>query len=120
MNFQATLTTTLLAACAGAAVWLGIALTTGEPANWSNPTYVTFGLPICALLCAALGFLEPERPWVWGLVMMMSQGLLLALTVPPGEQALLQTGIGTMALLAIPTIAAAYAGKGMRSLVAAD
>lgn len=120
MNTQATILTILLAACAGAAVWLGIALVTGEPANWGNPSYVNYGLPVCALLCAALGFLEPEHPWAWGLVMMVSQGMLLALTVPQGQHALLLTGLGTMALLAVPTVAAAYAGKGMRALVAAD
>ena len=120
MNVQATIATILFAAFAGAAVWLGIAVLTEQPANWGNPAYVRFGLPICALLCAALGFLEPEHPWVWGLVMMVSQGALLALTVPPGNDALLLTGLGTMALLAVPTIAAAYAGSGMRTWVAAD
>lgn len=120
MNLQANLATALLAAFAGAAVWLGIALLTEQPANWGNPAYVNFGLPICALLCAALGYLEPEHPWAWGLVMMTSQGALLALTVPPGQEALLVTALGTMAVFAIPTIAAAYAGRGMRAWIVAD
>lgn len=120
MNFQATIATVLFAAFAGAAVWFGIAVLTEQPANWGNPAYLHFGLPICALFCAALGFLEPEHPWAWGLVMMVSQGALLALTVPPGHDALLLTALGSMALLAIPTIAAAYAGSSVRNWIAAD
>ncbi|MEX0923259.1 MAG: hypothetical protein WDZ84_10825 [Rhodovibrionaceae bacterium] len=120
MNLQATLVTILISALAGAGIWLGIAVITDQPANWGNPAYVYFGLPLCALLCAALGFLEPERPWIWSVAMMASQAALLSLTVPPGNDALLLTALGTMAVLAVPTIAAAYAGRGMRAWIAAD
>lgn len=120
MNLQVTFITALLSALAGAGIWLGIALATDQPANWGNPAYVSFGLPLCALFCAALGFLEPRHPWAWGVVMMASQGVLLSLTVPAGNNALLLTALGTMALLSIPTIAAAYAGRGMRAWIAAD
>ncbi len=120
MNVQATAITILLSALAGAAIWLGITIISHQPANWGNPDYISYGLPLCALLCAALGFLEPEHPWAWGFIMVVSQGALLSLTVPPGQDALLLTGLGTVAVLAVPSIAAAYAGRGMRAWVAAD
>lgn len=96
----------------GAVLWLATAGVSGRTEAWDSPMYWALAYPLAIGLAGVLGYRNPERPWRWGLVVMLVQALVLALTA--GSFGLLPLGLGLFAVLALPPIAVARLGARMR------
>ncbi len=97
----------LLAALAGGTVlWLVTMAATGSREAWDSPHYWSITYPICIAYGALLGFLDPERPWRWGLALMMVQFLVMMFT-SGNSWNLLPIGIAYMLIVSLPVMAAA-------------
>ena len=106
----------LIAALAGAGLWLALAALGGRAEAWDSPLYFPVGLPLAILVAALLGALAPVRAWRWGGWLMGGQGAALLLTVGPGS--LLPLGLVLFAVLALPCMLGALAGAWLRRRLA--
>lgn len=104
----------LYAAAAGAGIgaWVVVCVVSGEREAWDSPWYIVLGMPIVSAVAAGLGYLEPTRPWRWGLLPMMAQAVWMFATQGFGN--LWPLGIGFFLVLALPPIATAYLGALLR------
>lgn len=60
-------------ACAsGFLVWILISSFSGQTEAWDSELYLTLGIPVLGLVAGALGFIEPKRPWRWGIVQVIA------------------------------------------------
>lgn len=55
-----------LAVLVGIIVWIAVSTVSGRREAWDSGSYFRIGLPVVCVASAALGFLEPSRPWRWG------------------------------------------------------
>jgi hypothetical protein len=102
----------VLAALAGAVIWLAIAAASGRAEAWDSPLYFQFGLPLAVLVSAVLGWLVPERPWRWSMILMTAQWAAMALTAPVGT--LWPLGLVAFLVLAVPGVIAATLAARLR------
>lgn len=98
----------LLAALAGAAIWLFIAAISGRTEAWDTGSYFTVGIPLVCLVSAVCAYFAPEHSWRWGVLPMIGQ--FLCLLVMKGGGNLLPLGVIVFAVLSIPSIVAARIG----------
>jgi len=103
----------VIAAAAGAAVWLAISFLTDRREAWDSPAYFAVALPALALLSAVLGYLSPARSWRYAAAIALAQ--FAAMIVRDGVGSLFPLGIVAFAILAIPNAAATYAGSLVRA-----
>lgn len=101
-----------IAAVAGCTLWI-LAMTVGDRNEaWDSPVYWTISYPLAIVIAGAIAWRIPERPWRWGLAIMFSQAIVLAIT--SGDFSLLPLGLVMFAVLAIPPIALGYVTSGIR------
>lgn len=62
----------LIVIVAGLAFWEWANVALGRQEPWDSPDYFSFYLTALGL-CGALGYLFPERPWRWGLIIVFAQ-----------------------------------------------
>lgn len=96
----------------GVGVWVLVCVVSGEREAWDSPWYMFVGMPVVCAVAAGLGYLEPARPWRWGLLPMMGQAVWMFATQGFGN--LWPLGVGFFLLLAVPPIAIAYLGTWFR------
>lgn len=105
-----------IAVVAGVLSWDLVRLIGGRREAWDDPSYWIVGYPLMLAAAFLLGLGYPERPWRWGVIITAAQAVwvvFLAL-LADGPSDLLPFGIFTFAILALPCIAAAYAGRWLR------
>jgi len=80
---------------------------------WDDPHYWQIGYPLLLFTAFILAMGFPERPWRWVVIMIGAQAAwsLLLATVADGVPNLFPLGLVTFALLGLPCLAAAYAGR---------
>ncbi len=61
----------------GVAVWVVIGLISKEVEAWDNGSYFIIGLPIMFAASGIAGFIEPGRPWRWGIIVFIVQPITL-------------------------------------------
>jgi hypothetical protein len=98
----------LIAVALGAAIWIGISTVSGRREAWDSGIYFTLGIPVACLLSFALGVVEPERSWRWGVAPFAGQ--LLSLLIMEGVGNLLPLGVIVFAILSIPAVITARIG----------
>ena len=65
-------------ACTGGAIlWQATALLTGRREAWDSDAYLSVSYPLGILLTGALGYLNPVRPWRWGLALTLIQPVVM-------------------------------------------
>ena len=96
------------AAIGGAAVWIAITATTGRREAWDSDVYFTLGIPAVCLLSLVLGFIEPTRPWRWGVIPQLGQ--LACMLVMQGVGSMLPMGVIMLGILSIPSVITAWIG----------
>jgi hypothetical protein len=106
----------LIAALAGAGIWIALAAVSGRAEAWDSPLYFPVGLPLAIAVAALLGAVAPGRAWRWGAWVMGGQAAALLLTVGPGS--LLPLGLVLFAVLALPCMLGALAGAWLRRRLA--
>lgn len=95
-----------LAAIAGGAIlWLATAALAGRSEAWDSPLYWQLAYPLAIVGAGVLGYRFPQRPWRWGLAIMLAQAL--ALTLSATSFGLLPLGLVMFGVLAVPPMAAA-------------
>lgn len=102
----------LIAALAGAALWMMFAALGGYAEAWDSPLYFPMALPLSVVSAAFLGALAPQRAWRWGGWLMGGQAAALLMSAGPGS--LLPLGLALFALLALPCMAASLLGAWLR------
>lgn len=94
----------LMAAAAGLAVTLTIAITSDAPIAWASPTYFIAGIPVMCMVIYLLARAYPQRVWRWPLSMMLGQVFSAILA---GYGALVPVAIAYVTLLSAPQFAVA-------------
>jgi peptidoglycan/LPS O-acetylase OafA/YrhL len=102
-----------LSILAGAASWELARRLGGHREAWDDPLYWQIGYPLLLLAAFLLGMVWRDRPWRWAALMMAGQAVSsLALALyDGGVPNLLPLGLMMFALLGLPCVLAAYAGK---------
>ncbi len=74
------MTTHVLSALSGAALWLATSAVSGRREAWDASIYWTVAYPVGIALAAIMGYCVPERAWRWGLTLMLAQAVTLAVS----------------------------------------
>jgi hypothetical protein len=94
------------AALAGIAIWIACAGMAGRREAWDAGLYWSCFYPGAIVLSAVFGYLWPERPWRWPLILFVAQ--FVAMCIRNGEVGnLWPLGVALFALLSLPGIVAA-------------
>ena len=113
MQLRSDLIPSVLAFLIGAADWELVRQLGSRREAWDDPVYWQLGLPLLALAAFVLGLAWRERPWRWVVWLMIGQAawsLILAIS-QDGLPNLLPLGLLMFAVLGIPCLVAAYAGR---------
>jgi len=105
-----------IAVVAGVLSWDVVRLVGGRQEAWDDPKYWLIGYPLMLGAAAMLGLGFPDRPWRWGVVIAGTQAcwaIFLRLATA-GTAGTLTLDVLTFALLALPCVLAAYAGRWLR------
>ena len=80
---------------------------------WDDPIYWQLGYPLLVIAAFVLGLIWREAPWRWVVWMMGGQAAwsLLLATIKDGVPNLFPLGLAMFAVLGLPCVAAAYAGR---------
>ena len=70
--------------------------------------YFLISVPVVCIVSAALGFIEPSRPWRWGVAPLIGQFFWMLFTQGPGN--LLPLGVVVFGVLSVPSIVTARIG----------
>lgn len=98
-----------IAAAIGIAYWSVASGMAGGGEPWDAPAYWTLAYPGALLLSAVLGFAMPTRAWLWGLIIVFAQ--MLVVIAVSGLGPLLMAGVLYAAVLSIPAaLVAAVSG----------
>jgi hypothetical protein len=101
-----------IAAVGGVLLWVGASVLGGRREAWDSSLYWIVAYPASVALGGALGYLATDRPWRWGLTVMIAQAVTLAaMTFSFG---LLPLGLILFSVLAVPPMLAARAGAWLR------
>lgn len=102
-----------VAAAAGVLLCVGAALLGGHREAWDGSLYWIAAYPIGIGVGGVMGFLASNRPWRWGLTLMLAQAVTLAaMTLSFG---LLPLGLILFSVMAIPPMLAAALGAWLRA-----
>jgi hypothetical protein len=93
----------------GVVVWSLVTAMSGKREAWDSELYFTLGIPAVCLVAGILGFVEPQRPWRWGIVPLAGQFVWMLVTQGVGN--LLPLGIIAFGLFAIPSVVTAKLGS---------
>ena len=94
-----------VAAASGVALWVLTTVISGRREAWDASLYWTLAYPVGVVIAGILGYLAWERPWRWGLTLMLVQALTLAVTA--ASFGLLPLGLILFGILALPPIGVA-------------
>jgi hypothetical protein len=100
-----------IATVAGILAWDLVRLIGGRREAWDDPNYWVLGYPLMlgAALMLGLGF--PERPWRWAIVVVGAQAVWALFLGLATDGSVFPLGFAMFAVLALPCVAAAYAGR---------
>ena len=101
-----------IALVAGVSLWLATAAVSGRREAWDSSLYWSVAYPTGIAVAGILGFLAPDRPFRWGVALMLVQAVTLAITA--ASFGLLPLGLILFAILAVPPGGAAATGARMR------
>lgn len=95
----------MIAIVGGAGLWLVAAGISGRREAWDSSIYWAVAYPLSIGLAGGLGYWIPEKPWRWGLAVMLAQALVLVAS--GSDFGLLPLGLIVFSLLALPAVGVA-------------
>jgi hypothetical protein len=101
-----------IAAAAGLILWFATSMLGGRREPWDSPVYWTVSYPVAIALAGALGYVFPEKPWRWALVIMFMQ--MVVMIVGGSGFGLLPLGLILLSVLSLPGAAVARWAAGIR------
>jgi len=103
-----------IAAAIGMALWFIVSLAAGKREAWDTSAYWAVAYPVALGACALLGFVFPQRPWRWAVVLFLSQ--FAAMVLRSGELGgLWPLGLALFGVLSLPGVVAARFGSRLKS-----
>jgi len=90
----------VLSAAMGVALWIMVAMVTGNREPWDANVYWTGAYPLAVIGSAFLGYLFPEKAWRWAAVVMLMQ--LVVMTIRGSDLSLWPLALIVLAILTIP------------------
>ncbi len=102
-----------VAVVAGILAWDLVRLIGDRREAWDDPNYWFIGVPLMLFTAFLLGLAFRDRPWRWVAAMLGAQAAwaLLLSVIADGVPSLFPLGLLMFALVAVPCLAAAYAGR---------
>lgn len=97
-----------VAVVTGILVWVVVSNATGRREAWDSQWYFLISVPVVCIVSAALGFVEPSKPWRWGVAPLVGQFSWMLFTQGPGN--LLPLGVVVFGVLSVPSIITARIG----------
>jgi len=97
-----------VALVAGTVVWVVVSEASGRKEAWDSQWYFLISIPVVCVVSAVLGFIEPSKPWRWGVAPLAGQFSWMLLTQGPGN--LLPLGVVVFGVLSVPSIITARIG----------
>ena len=97
-----------VALVAGTVVWVVVSEASGRKEAWDSQWYFLISIPVVCVVSAVLGFIEPSKPWRWGVAPLAGQFSWMLLTQGPGN--LLPLGVVVFGVLSVPSIMTARIG----------
>jgi hypothetical protein len=97
-----------IAAAGGAILWVATTVVSGRREAWDSPLYWSAAYPLGIATAGVLGYAATDRPWRWGLALMLPQAVTLAIMT--FSFGLLPLGLIMFGVLAAPPAGAAAAG----------
>ncbi|HWQ38148.1 MAG TPA: hypothetical protein VNM24_05955 [Burkholderiales bacterium] len=95
----------MVAIIGGAVLWSVATGVSGRREAWDSTLYWMVAYPLSICLAAGLGYWVPEKPWRWGLAVMLAQALVLIIS--KSDFSLLPLGLIVFSILALPAVGAA-------------
>lgn len=105
-----------VAVVVGIIVWIVVSKVSHRREAWDSQWYFLIGTPAVCVVSAVLGFVEPSKPWRWGVAPLVGQFSWMLVTQGPGN--LLPLGVIVFGVLAIPSIITAWLGALVKKKVA--
>jgi hypothetical protein len=102
-----------LATITGVVLWLGTTVVSGRREAWDSSLYWKAAYPLAIALAGVLGYLAVERPWRWGLVIMLAQAVTMS--AASSSFGLLPLGLIMYAVMAVPPMFVARLAAGLRT-----
>lgn len=103
-----------IAAAVGMVLWLAVTLAAGVREAWDTGAYWSVAYPAALGACAVLGYLFPQRPWRWAVVLFLAQ--FAAMILRNGELgSLWPLGLALFAVLSLPGMLAARLGSRLKA-----
>jgi hypothetical protein len=102
-----------VAGLAGVLLWLGTSALSGRREAWDSSLYWSVAYPLAIAIAGVLGYLATDRPWRWGLLIMLAQAVTLA--AASSSFGLLPLGLILFAVLAVPPMLVARLAAGLRT-----
>jgi len=100
------------AVMSGVGAWVLVSVVSGQREAWDSERYLLIGMPVVCVVSAGLSFVEPTRPWRWGLAPILAQAVWMFTTQGFGN--LWPLGMVAFLVLAIPSILSAWFGAFLR------
>jgi hypothetical protein len=97
-----------IAVVTGILVWVAVSTASGRREAWDSQWYFLVSVPVVCVVSAALGFVEPSKPWRWGVAPLVGQFAWMLFTEGPGN--LLPLGMVVFGVLSVPSIITARIG----------
>lgn len=113
MQLRSDILPAALAMIIGAADWELTRALGGRHEAWDDPLFWRLSYPLLLLAALLMGMVWRERPWRWAVLLVAGQAIwsLLLAVSQDGIPNLLPAGLIMFALLAVPCVLAAYAGR---------
>jgi peptidoglycan/LPS O-acetylase OafA/YrhL len=68
-----------IAIVAGTTLWVATSAVSGKREPWDTSIYWTVAYPVALALAGLLGYVFPERPWRWAVVVIFLQAAVMLL-----------------------------------------
>ena len=106
----------LIAVAVGIVAWEAVVPAGTRKEAWDLPAYWQLAYPAMLVGALACGWLVPQKPWRWGLLIGLGQGVwtLVKATAQSGVPSLWPLGLIMFAILSVPCVAMAYLGARLR------
>lgn len=99
-----------IAIVAGVVLWTLTAAIGGRTEPWDSPGYWSVAYPLAIALAGVLGYVFPQRPWRWAVVLMFMQGAVMLFNGT--GLGLLPLGLIVLGVLSLPAVAfASFAAR---------
>ncbi len=101
-----------IAIVAGTALWLTASAIGGKAEPWDSSIYWTVAYPVAIVLAGFLGYVFPQRPWRWAVVVIFMQAAVMV--IAGSGFGLLPLGLILLTVLSLPAVALAWLAAKVR------